>query len=514
MQVVSETTNATETWLEKILPVLRARRLRGLFGLGSGQAVVALFKDKIVLGRTRKPLPIGDAEATPEELEGQLCGQLRRRRVIPLASVSAVAVERPRFLSPNLCRFRLTAPSGAFRFVIFRREVGNFLRALQGLLGDRVVLERRVRFHTWAGTAIALFLLLGMAVGLAAWLCPISLFEELGLEGWAPIALLLCLSPLFLFILAYIFLAHYPGKQLQPGGSAPKPRSKGDLSRRSPFRSRVLGWTVKALAAAWLLALWFCRAQILQIALMTASRLGLDGQDPWFFLGAQLALWLSIPPALLLLYMGYLLSLNRPDYVRKSDARPPILYLRSFLDDRKTDLHNPSLLAEFLGVQSFSNLPLPWRYILLFHPIRIIRLFFGIAVDTSEEQLGAYFRKFGPFVAIGKPGERFATSGASRMYVSNETWQQTVMDLLAESQIVVLQPAKTEGIWWEVQKTAAAVEPQRLLICLVNFYRRQDDYETFRLKIDDSCRAPFHAGSVTPTLPASCTSTRTGRLGL
>jgi hypothetical protein len=55
MQVVSETTNATETWLEKILPVLRARRLRGLFGLGSGQAVVALFKDKIVLGRTRKP---------------------------------------------------------------------------------------------------------------------------------------------------------------------------------------------------------------------------------------------------------------------------------------------------------------------------------------------------------------------------------------------------------------------------------------------------------------------------
>jgi hypothetical protein len=201
MQVVSETTNATKTWLEKVLPVLRAKQSRELFYFGSDKTVVALFKDKIVLGRTRKSLPIGDGEATPDELEGQLCGQLRRRQVIPLASVVAVAVERPRLLSSNICRFRLTSPSGTFRFVILRREVGNFLRALQELLGDRIVLEKRIKFHTWGALSAVLFLLLTMAGGI--------LFA-----GDYPLTAILfgCLSPLLLFIPAYIIFSHLTGE--------------------------------------------------------------------------------------------------------------------------------------------------------------------------------------------------------------------------------------------------------------------------------------------------------------
>ena len=38
------------------------------------------------------------------------------------------------------------------------------------------------------------------------------------------------------------------------------------------------------------------------------------------------------------------------------------------------------------------------------------------------------------------------------MYVTNEEWQQTVLDLLKESQIVLLQQSTTDGVWWEIDK--------------------------------------------------------------
>jgi len=98
--------------------------------------------------------------------------------------------------------------------------------------------------------------------------------------------------------------------------------------------------------------------------------------------------------------------------------------------------------------------------------------------------MAAFFKRYGTFVAIGKPGERFATTGAERMYVGNAEWQAIVEELLAESQAVVLQPASTEGIWWEVEHSIRSVPPERLLLCMVNYRDRQNDYETFRLRLE------------------------------
>ena len=44
---------------------------------------------------------------------------------------------------------------------------------------------------------------------------------------------------------------------------------------------------------------------------------------------------------------------------------------------------------------------------------KLIRLFFGIVRDTSEEQLTEFFKNKGLVVAIGKPGRKLFTLGAS-----------------------------------------------------------------------------------------------------
>jgi hypothetical protein len=482
MQAPAEATNPDlGTWLERILPILRVKQEAGFLGIGSFQRVVALFKDKVVLGRTHEPFPVADASLTPDNLEEELRLRLRGHREIPLVSVTSVVVEMP-VMGQKICRFRLISPAGTFRFVTLRREEENFSLGLQGLLGDRVILERRVRFHNWG--ALALLVMLAIAVGLA-WVYYPTLPGGAAFLGL--IVMCACL-PSFL-LLTYMVLELVPGRPPLEKQAVPKPRLQIDKSHRTPFRSPVLGWTIKILAGVWVLTSFCCYPQL--GLLILAHRLGLNLGSVGGIVLTFAVTYLSPFLGLLCLYWGYQLSQTRPEYIRKRDARRPILFLRSFLDDRKTDLNSSSTLAYLLGVKASYTFPAPWKYLFRIHPIRIIRVMFGSVDDTTEEQLGRYFCKRGPFVAIGKPGERFATPGASRIYVSDESWRKTVEELLVESQVVVLQPAKTEGIWWEIQKAAALIEPQRLLLCLVNFSRRQDDYEAFRLKAEEYLPCPL-----------------------
>ena len=49
---------------------------------------------------------------------------------------------------------------------------------------------------------------------------------------------------------------------------------------------------------------------------------------------------------------------------------------------------------------------------------------------TPEEELAGILRCFGPFVAIGRPGEEVSEIGAARMYVEDDDWEVVVSDLL------------------------------------------------------------------------------------
>src|SRR5205085_4609358 len=78
--------------------------------------------------------------------------------------------------------------------------------------------------------------------------------------------------------------------------------------------------------------------------------------------------------------------------VMGQDSRPPILYLRSFGDDKD---------------------------------------------PTCEDDLKSIVKAVGPFIAIGRPGERLQTPGADRMYVGDE-WQEVVTGLMREARLIIV----------------------------------------------------------------------------
>jgi hypothetical protein len=120
------------------------------------------------------------------------------------------------------------------------------------------------------------------------------------------------------------------------------------------------------------------------------------------------------------------------------DTRPPVLYLRSFLDDGR---------GRKLSV---------WRQ--LTDAVNSLRN------KTHEQRLAKYAEGIGPFVAIGRPGEELPELGAARMYVSNDDWQAVATDLMARSQLVVLQVGETRGVQWELDRVDEVKKPEQVLL--------------------------------------------------
>ncbi len=100
---------------------------------------------------------------------------------------------------------------------------------------------------------------------------------------------------------------------------------------------------------------------------------------------------------------------------------------------------------------------------------------------SAEELLSTAFRACGPFVAIGRPGEILATSGADRMYVPDNEWQQVVRHYLAKSQAAILQPSQDRRVrHGRSSRVFARVPRTRVLLSMLNFKDRPNLYEEFR----------------------------------
>jgi hypothetical protein len=109
------------------------------------------------------------------------------------------------------------------------------------------------------------------------------------------------------------------------------------------------------------------------------------------------------------------------------DPRPPILYFRSFGDDK------------------FSYFSLNF---------------------TFEEILATVFHDAGPVVAIGRPDESLPPVGAARLQVGNDQWQAAVTSLLERAGAVIIRPGVTPGVLWEVSAAIRLVPPECLVIAL------------------------------------------------
>jgi hypothetical protein len=145
----------------------------------------------------------------------------------------------------------------------------------------------------------------------------------------------------------------------------------------------------------------------------------------------------------------------------QSDPRPPVVYLRSFQDDRVTDEGSINhRMVSFLG-----------------------------ALNSEEEDLAAVLSEIGPCIAVGHPGERLPQVGAARMYLRDAEWRDRVSQLMSSARLVAIRAGHTDGLWWEVATAARMVRPERLIF-LIPFNASQ--YEAFRAKAGRylPCRLP------------------------
>lgn len=112
------------------------------------------------------------------------------------------------------------------------------------------------------------------------------------------------------------------------------------------------------------------------------------------------------------------------------DPRPPVLYLRSFGDDRlklwTATFGRPSLIERFT----------PRRF------------------DTFEEVLVRYLSGYGPVIAVNPPGTRLAPLGAARETIDSADWQAAVATWMTQARLIVFATPPSQvnrGLRWELE---------------------------------------------------------------
>lgn len=132
-----------------------------------------------------------------------------------------------------------------------------------------------------------------------------------------------------------------------------------------------------------------------------------------------------------------------------NDAKPDVLYLRSFRDDTSTS-----------GKILFSGF------------------------TTDEEQLADALRPFGDLIAIGQPGEPLPVPGAARMYATDAQWKQVVLDRMRSATLVVIRAGSGPGLLWEVGQALSTLRPEKLLIFV--FRVSKGDYDAFAAQVRET----------------------------
>lgn len=133
------------------------------------------------------------------------------------------------------------------------------------------------------------------------------------------------------------------------------------------------------------------------------------------------------------------LRLLNPVQTVTASNRPPILYLRSFDLDSVARRSRKFLLS-------------------------------------SEGALSLILRRFGPVIAIGRPGEAEPMWGAARFYVDDASWQKKIEQLVPCCQLVVWTTGHTGGLQWEIEHLVRSLPPERLLLWLhVHIGRRSEE---------------------------------------
>ena len=176
----------------------------------------------------------------------------------------------------------------------------------------------------------------------------------------------------------------------------------------------------------------------------------------WGRMGLQyFASLVIIPGGAFLLWRGKQYAAQASAKLIITDCKSHVLYLRAFRSDAST------------SKQAFFN---------------TFDSSFLLGLESEEEQLAEVLLPFGELIAIGRPGESLPTPGAARIYTSHEEWKDVVKRQIQAAQLVVIRAAAGENVFWELTQAVKILNPQKLLILLMNMKVR--DYESFRTKAD------------------------------
>ena len=134
---------------------------------------------------------------------------------------------------------------------------------------------------------------------------------------------------------------------------------------------------------------------------------------------------------------GHKLRMVDGDQLIEQSDKKPFLYLRSFALDQEDGENTFPIYA---GVSA--------------------------PINPYESGIAAGFRGAGPLVAIGRPGEKFATLGASRVYFDDDHWQEKVAQLASNAALIIWVYGKTEGLKWEISELVGDVDPKKLVVAL------------------------------------------------
>jgi hypothetical protein len=211
----------------------------------------------------------------------------------------------------------------------------------------------------------------------------------------------------YLFIATVAFIAKAISNRMQfPLGKSPNTRTLGLVyGRRLAILMFATGFGV------------ILHASVIQrFGRLTALAVWFTGGLPVFFLFVGGGMWILA---------RRITAIGAPALL-DDDQRAPVLFLRAF----KSDSRQLPLRLSWI----------PWKQIAMLLQPR-----------TIEEVAVAVLHRFGPVIAIGRPGQRLAPLGAAREYVDQD-WRSRAVEHMRIASLIVIVLGHSAGVSWEIDE--------------------------------------------------------------
>lgn len=435
------------------LPLIRRAPAAGLFPWGP-TSHVCLYEQALVLVSTGRgqslPLSCYRQPPTPTDTKEKL--NVRELSVFNLSEVGKVFVQPGR----KCVRFQVTGGTGEAEFTLAPEDGMLMAQALERLMGARFessqaveALESSSRSDHWGDLALASF-------GLVASLLLVVLLSR---SDWV-----LRLGPLSMILMTLAIIGQFLSMATLVEAFVNNVIERKSSHRRGmePYRSATLSRILRLAAIPVFIAGYIFAPAIVEAL---PDRLFGGAERSVDSLLTQSVASLLLTLAVSLAYVGY--RLRGRSWDPSADMSGATLFLRGFHDDGRHSLNPDTVSARFLGLRPFKRFA-RMGPVANTHPLRFLRLVLGTARDTVEEQLAPYFRKTGPFVALGSPGEHLSTGGADRTYLPDKAWQAEARRMITSSRQVVIQPSRTPSVAWELGEAVRVLKPEQLVLCVAH----------------------------------------------